>query len=567
MHKDQLFSATFTPFTDFLITASVDGQVSFWKKGGASEHVDFVKEFKAHNGEITSTAVSWDGRNFASCGRDGSVKIWDVETFDLISIIDNPFGDSGAGLELKTPGCLCWVYWKGGGVPLLAVGNEDDGELVIWDGRGNVSSPAYRLKSVHRKPIVCMAYNTYWNCVISADNSGMIEYWVPDTAAEKPKGVFETKTGTDLFAFKKAKSVPCCVAISPTGRQFATISFPDRKVRIFDFQSGKLHRTYDESIATIQEMQQAGTAITKLEDVDFKRRLITEQELDNQAMTKRINLTFDETGHFILYGSLHGTKVLNTLTNRVVKVFGTDELFRPTGLTLYQGQPDKKSVVTVEMAASENPLLREAESRDAMLVVTGYGKTRFYMFTNETDISRQTRDVQNEKPRNLTTRAKAVEKSRASANSAIIHTTYGDVHVRLFPDAAPKTIENFVTHCRNGYYNNIIFHRVIRKFMIQTGDPLGDGTGGESIWGKEFEDEISSFKHDKPYTVSMANAGPNTNASQFFITTEKAPWLDGKHTVFGRATQGMDVIHRIENAKTYKEKPEEDIKIVNVTIQ
>jgi peptidylprolyl isomerase domain and WD repeat-containing protein 1 len=91
----------------------------------------------------------------------------------------------------------------------------------------------------------------------------------------------------------------------------------------------------------------------------------------------------------------------------------------------------------------------------------------------------------------------------------------------LFPEAAPKAVENFVTHAKNGYYNDIIFHRVIRKFMIQTGDPMGDGTGGESIWGKEFEDEFSTLKHDKPYTVSMANAGPNTNGSQFFITTEK----------------------------------------------
>lgn len=569
MHKDQLFSAHFTPGTNFLLTTSVDGQVNFWKKGSATEHVEFVKEFKAHTDEVTGTAVSSDGRNFASCGRDGSVKIWDVETFDLVSIISDPFitkdGDAQSG---KRPSCVCWVHSRGRGMPILAVGNEVDGTIAIWDGRGEAKAPLFMIKNVHRRPLACMAYNSAWDCVVSADDGGMLEYWKPTESAEKPEGVFNTKSETNLFEFKKAKSVPCCISLSPSGKQFAIYSFPDHKVRVFDFASGKLYRTYDESISTIREMQQAGTAVAKMEDLEFGRRLAAEQELDNAAVRKRVNVIFDETGHFIIYGSLHGTKVLNTLTNRVVKVYGQDEPFRPLNVTMFQGQPDKKSVVTIEMAASENPLLREAESRDAMLVTTGLGKIRFYMFTNDTEISRQTRDVQNEKPRNLALgRSKGQEKERASASGAVIHTSYGDIHVRLFPDVAPKTVENFVTHAQKGYYNGIIFHRVIRKFMIQTGDPLGDGTGGESIWGKEFEDEISSLKHDKPYMLSMANAGPNTNASQFFITTEKADWLDGKHTIFGRAVQGMNVVHRIENAKTYKEKPVDDIKMVNISVE
>lgn len=152
---------------------------------------------------------------------------------------------------------------------------------------------------------------------------------------------------------------------------------------MFDFPTGKLYRTYDESLATITDMQQVGASAYKLDEVEFGRRLAVERELENPVVRSRIDVIFDETGHFILYGSLVGTKVVNTLTNRVVKVYGKEETFRSLSLALYQGQPDKKGVVTVAMAASDNPLLQEAEARDAMLVATGLGKVRFYMFTND----------------------------------------------------------------------------------------------------------------------------------------------------------------------------------------
>ena len=119
----------------------------------------------------------------------------------------------------------------------------------------------------------------------------------------------------------------------------------------------------------------------------------------------------------------------------------------------------------------------------------------------------------------------------------------GDIHIRLFGEEVGKTVENFIGLAKNGYYIGLTFHRVIKGFMIQTGCPNGDGTGGESIWGGEFEDEFHySLRHDRPFTLSMANAGPNTNASQFFITTIPAPWLDNKHTVFGRVLKGIETV-------------------------
>ncbi|KAL9951876.1 hypothetical protein ACROYT_G044615 [Oculina patagonica] len=182
------------------------------------------------------------------------------------------------------------------------------------------------------------------------------------------------------------------------------------------------------------------------------------------------------------------------------------------------------------------------------------------------------RDVFNEKPtrEEILAATQGSEGTKKLPNEATLHTTMGDITFKLFSKECPKTVENFATHSENGYYNTNIFHRVIHQFMIQTGDPEGDGTGGESIWGGEFEDEFHrNLRHDRPYTVSMANAGPNTNGSQFFITVVPTPWLDNKHTVFGRVSKGMDVADAISKVKTNPkdDKPYEEIKIINVSLK
>lgn len=134
---------------------------------------------------------------------------------------------------------------------------------------------------------------------------------------------------------------------------------------------------------------------------------------------------------------------------------------------------------------------------------------------------------------------------------AVIQTSQGVIEIELRPDIAPKTVENFITHSKNGYYNGTKFHRVIKKFMIQGGDPKGNGTGGESIWGKAFEDEFSrKALFSKPGILAMANSGPNTNGSQFFITTVPTPHLNWKHTIFGYVIKGMDIVTKLENVET-----------------
>ena len=143
------------------------------------------------------------------------------------------------------------------------------------------------------------------------------------------------------------------------------------------------------------------------------------------------------------------------------------------------------------------------------------------------------------------TKAKAVTKPHV-----ILQTNQGDIELELYPDVAPKAVKNFIELSKKGYYDGIIFHRVIKHFMIQGGDPTGTGRGGESIYGGVFDNEYKpNVVFDKPGILAMANAGANTNGSQFFITTVATPHLNGGYTIFGKVVKGFDVVKKIENTK------------------
>ncbi|MDY1545510.1 peptidylprolyl isomerase [Lactiplantibacillus pentosus] len=185
--------------------------------------------------------------------------------------------------------------------------------------------------------------------------------------------------------------------------------------------------------------------------------------------------------------------------------------------------------------------------------------------------------------------------SQVDGPKATIKTNFGDIKVQLFPKQAPKSVENFVGLAKKGYYDGIIFHRVIPEFMIQGGDPTGTGMGGESLWGKPFEDEFSPEVFNLRGALSMANAGPNTNGSQFFIVQKPQldagmdeqmkqagypeeivtaygnggiPWLDSRHTVFGAVSDGMDIVDKIAAIKTgMQDKPVKDVVIETIAIE
>lgn len=151
----------------------------------------------------------------------------------------------------------------------------------------------------------------------------------------------------------------------------------------------------------------------------------------------------------------------------------------------------------------------------------------------------------------------------------VMETNMGTIEIELFEKETPKTVKNFVGLTEQGYYNGLIFHRVIDGFMLQGGDSTGTGAGGRSIYGAKFEDEfVPTLRHTEAGTLSMANRGPNTNSSQFFITLAPTPWLDNHHTIFGKVVKGMDVVKAIGKVQTTKpeDRPVKDVVMKKVTI-
>jgi peptidylprolyl isomerase len=151
----------------------------------------------------------------------------------------------------------------------------------------------------------------------------------------------------------------------------------------------------------------------------------------------------------------------------------------------------------------------------------------------------------------------------------VLETNQGTIEITLMPDVAPKTCENFVGLVNKHYYDGISFHRIIKNFMLQGGDPTGTGAGGESLWGKMFEDEFKPLVcFDRPGLLAMANRGPNTNGSQFFITTVATPWLNMRHTIFGEVTTGLNIVKKIEACPTNsRDCPVDPIKIIKAYVK
>mmetsp|Transcript_59589 Transcript_59589/g.143909 ORF Transcript_59589/g.143909 Transcript_59589/m.143909 type:complete len:625 (-) Transcript_59589:29-1903(-) len=564
MHRDTVCFTSASRETEFLVTGSVDGHIKFWKK--QFEGIEFVKHFRSHMGTLLAMALSQDGRLLVTVGDDNALKMYEVAAFDMTSMLKLPF----------KPLAVEFVHKKNTPAALVAVSVADSGLVHILQPESGSAEPLRTLE-VHTAPVHAIRYNPLIHACLSADNTGALELWDPDslqlpTEETRPGRLrFSFKSETHLYELMKNQTFAVSLTISGDCTLFVAVC-EDARLRIFRFATAKMVRAYDESLEMFTAAQSdPNMADLHLDRFDFGRRIAVEKEMRKSPAMMYQQAVFDESCNFLIYPSMVGIKIVNIHTNKLVRVLGkVEQTERFLGVAVFQPKPQKKKVeLSTAVVEGTND---SKEIADPLAVCTAYKKQRFFIFSTREPPETTAdygRDIFNEKPtKEDAAVAASIRTENPLGKQATIHTTMGDIVVKLFFQEAPKSVENFTVHSKNGYYDNTVFHRVIQGFMIQTGDPQGDGTGGESIWGGEFEDEFHrSLKHDRPFTLSMANAGPNTNGSQFFVTTVPCPWLDNKHTVFGRVLQGMDVVQNIEKTPTNcDDRPLIDIKILTIKI-
>lgn len=511
MHRDVVTHAVATG--RFAVTASRDGQLKVWARAPSPEELTFAKAFRAHTAPPLALAAAPRAALAVSVASDRSLKLFDVAACDLRAFAELTF----------TPGpALVFARSGPARAVVVLVADAADARVHVFD-TDDLSKTIRTLRPPHVAPVVLMAWNQRFECVVSVDARGIVEYWRVDDVMEDrgtgkgraglgpvPGVRFTSKVQTDLFEFAKKKVVPTSLSVSADGALFACTA-PDRFVRVFRFATGKLERCYDARLPAVT----GSSAAQLIPEQELGRRLERERQVegDGGAALAMSNAVFDASGSFVVYATVIGIQVVELSTNRVARVLGLRE--------------SAERFLTVQLfEASDAGLEADAEAgerAEPLAIASSFDSQRVYVFgSREGDGDASVgRDVLNERPLVRSggagggTRGKKAEATRrgALAKRATLHTSVGDIVVSLHGLRTPKTVENFCTHARNGYYNGVVFHRVIKGFMIQTGDPEGDGTGGESIWGGEFEDEIDEEASHEAGTLSMANAGPNTNGS------------------------------------------------------
>ena len=571
---DNIFCTT---KTDFIFTTSNDGVIQFWKK--IPRGIEFVKKFKAQLNKITGLSINKDGSMLCTCShKDLFIKIFDIINFDLFDYIQLNYFPSLCEYIIADPKSLNNV---------IAISEKEKGIIHIYDSN---KKKEISLVTIHNNSIITgIKFNTKYNICLSTSNVGLIEYWCKSSSNTKMNSApnkytygndieneiidesisfdfpkhsikFKFKSQTDLFKLynNNKKNSIINLTLSPRNNYFG-VTDKSRSIYIFNFLTAKIVYTITDTVFSS-------------DDEDTKEANI-EREIEKYVDSLyQPNIQFDDSEKYLYYPCWEGIKLINLKTHELIKILGKKEKLRFISICLFQGESLRnKSGIITESKMRNDDNINADKIIDPLLIANAYKSNRFFIFSKNEPDNKIKRDMMNEDIDELKNKANLNQKNDKNKEivdlpeKAVIDTTKGEIFIKLFVNECPKTTKNFITLGRRGYYDGLIFHRVIKNFMIQTGDPRGNGTGGESIYGKPFKDEFNENLKHEAFTVSMANAGPDTNGSQFFITTVPCHWLDNKHTVFGRVYDGSDVVKVIEDTKVDKKnKPYEDIKIVTI---
>ena len=564
--------------TDFIFTTSYDGVIQFWKK--LPKGIEFVKKFKAHLNKITGTSINKNGNLLCTCSqKDLFIKIFDIINFDLFDYIQ---------LNYYPSLCEYIIADEKSMNNIIAISEKDKGIIHVYDTN---KKKEISLVTIHNNSIITgLKFNFKYNICLSTSNLGLIEYWsksinntnkndlnnfiygndndnineiIDDSISfDFPKHSikFKFKSQTDLFKLydKNKKNSIINLTLSPRNNYFG-VTDKLKNIYIFHFLTAKIVYTITDNTYIYEDND------TKEENIEKD----IEKYIDIQYQP---NVQFDESEKYLYYPCWEGIKLVNMKTKELVKILGKKEKLRFISICLYQGesQRNKTGIITETKMRNEDNINAD-KIIDPLLIANAYKSNRFFIFSKNEPDNKIKRDMMNEDIDELKNKANINAKNAKNKDiidlpeKAVIDTTKGEIFIKLYVNECPKTTKNFITLGKRGYYDGLIFHRVIKNFMIQTGDPKGNGTGGESIYGKPFKDEFNENLKHEAFMVSMANAGPDTNGSQFFITTVPCHWLDNKHTVFGKVYDGSDVVKVIEDTKVDKNnKPYEDIKIVTI---
>ena len=559
LHKDIIDNIICTNKTNFIFTFSFDGVIKFWKK--MVEGIEYIKKFKAHPNKITGISINCNGNLLCTCSyKDLCIKIFDITNFDLFDFIQLDF----------YPMLIEFITENSYLIDLVALSEKDKGLIHIYD---ITHKKEISLLNLHNNSIITnIKFNSKYNICLSTSNLGLIEYWCKFETMKNEENIikfdfpkyyikFKYKSETDLFKLynKDKKNNILSLVLSPKNNYFGLYT-KNKIIYIFDFLTARI-------LYSIPD---------KFELPDNKNDLTIEKDIDRYIDTLyQPNIQFDESEKYIYFPTKGGIKLLQLLNNNktnLLYIIGKKEKLRFINICLFQGESLKNKNSLIQTNINSNTSFHVEKIVDPLLFACAYRSNRFYIFTKKEPDNKLKRDIINEdidELKNKNSNKNKKQENNELSEKAIIETSKGEIFVNLFYKECPKTVKNFVTLAKRGYYDGLIFHRVIKNFMIQTGDPKGNGTGGESIYGSPFKDELNANLLHEEYTLSMANAGPDTNGSQFFITTVPCHWLDGKHTVFGRVYEGKDVVKLIEeeecdrNNKPLNNVVMNTIKIIN----